>query len=123
IVQVSKRTKKSAREGLEAGFCSLSWVQRGSHFSRTPVARRLKRPNPRARAGDPIALLFGLAPGGVCRADAVTRAAGELLPHRFTLTALADGGLLSVALVRGVSPPGCYPAPCPVEPGLSSRRV
>src|SRR5207247_9454943 len=41
----------------------------------------------------------------------------------FTLTALADGGLFSVALVRGVSPPGRYPAPCPVEPGLSSRRV
>src|SRR5881396_1440291 len=70
-----------------------------------------------------IALLFGLAPGGVCRAGPVTRAAGELLPHRFTLTALASGGLLSVALSRGVAPPGRYPAPCPVEPGLSSRRV
>ena len=93
------------------------------HFSRAPVTRRLQRPNPRARAGDPIALLFGLAPGGVCQAGAVTRAAGELLPHRFTLTALASGGLLSVALVRGVSPPGRYPAPCPAEPGLSSRRV
>ena len=56
------------------------------HFSRTPVTRRLQRPNPRARAGHPIALLFGLAPGGVCRAGAVARAAGELLPHRFTLT-------------------------------------
>src|SRR5262249_41355729 len=53
-----------------------------------------------------IALLFGFAPGGVCRADPVTRAAGELLPHRFTLTALASGGLLSVALSRGVAPPG-----------------
>lgn len=30
--------------------------------------------------------LFGLAPGGVCRAEPVTRSAGELLPHRFTLT-------------------------------------
>src|SRR5437867_8166732 len=98
-------------------------TQGDGHFSRTPVTRRLQRPNPRARAGNPIALLFGLAPGGVCLADAVTRAAGELLPHRFTLTALADGGLISVALVRGVSPPGRYPAPCPAEPGLSSRRV
>src|SRR3989442_8557631 len=58
-----------------------------------------------------------------CALPIFTRAAGELLPHRFTLTALADGGLFSVALVRGVSPPGRYPAPCPVEPGLSSRRV
>src|SRR5438093_10596013 len=98
-------------------------TQGDGHFSRTPVTRRLQRPNPRARAGNPIALLFGLAPGGVCLADAVTRAAGELLPHRFTLTALAVGGLISVALVRGVSSPGRSPAPCPVEPGLSSRRV
>src|SRR5438477_3088903 len=98
-------------------------TQGDGHFSRTPVTRRLERPYPRARTGRPIALLFGLAPGGVCLADAVTRAAGELLPHRFTLAALADGGLISVALVRGVSPPGRYPAPCPAEPGLSSRHV
>src|SRR5438477_8506329 len=61
-------------------------TQGDGHFSRTPVTRRLERPYPRARTGRPIALLVGLAPGGVCRADAVTRAAGELLPHRFTLT-------------------------------------
>ena len=30
------------------------------------------------------------------------------------------GGLLSVALIPGVTPAGRYPAPCPVEPGLSS---
>ena len=30
--------------------------------------------------------LFGLAPGGVYRARLVTQPAGELLPHRFTLT-------------------------------------
>jgi len=30
--------------------------------------------------------LFNLAPGGVCLARPVTRPAGELLPHRFTLT-------------------------------------
>jgi hypothetical protein len=43
------------------------------------------------RAGHPMALLFGLAPGGVYRAGAVTRAAGELLPHRFTLTGPRGG--------------------------------
>lgn len=32
-------------------------------------------------------LLFDLAPGGVCQASSVARTAGELLPHRFTLTA------------------------------------
>ncbi len=31
-------------------------------------------------------LLLGLAPGGVYLADRVTSTAGELLPHRFTLT-------------------------------------
>ena len=30
--------------------------------------------------------LFGLAPGGVFRAGGVAPAAGELLPHLFTLT-------------------------------------
>src|SRR5687767_6508997 len=42
--------------------------------------------------------LLGLAPGGACRAGAVTRAAGALLPHRFTLTSPQEdrkrGGLL-----------------------------
>ena len=34
--------------------------------------------------------LFDLAPSGVYRARPVTRPAGELLPHRFTLTAWAE---------------------------------
>ena len=49
------------------------------------------------RHGEPLRLadrsctapLFGLAPDGVYRARPVTRPAGELLPHRFTLTAAA----------------------------------
>ncbi len=68
--------------------------------------------------------LFGLAPGGVYRAPAVTGRSGELLPHPFTLTP-ADaehrrrrfpfcGTFLPVAGT------GDYPAPCPAEPGLSS---
>src|SRR5450631_4498575 len=32
------------------------------------------------------------------------------------------GGLLSVALIPGIAPAGRYPAPYPVEPGLSSLR-
>ena len=53
--------------------------------------------------------LFDLAPGGVCLAKPVTRPAGELLPHRFTLTARAKcprGGLLSVALSLASRPVG-----------------
>ena len=49
------------------------------------------------KAGAPL----GLAPGGVYRAVPVTRDAGGLLHHRFTLTPLARGGLFSVALSRG----------------------
>jgi len=72
----------------------------GGHFSRTTITRRLEQPtrksvtarnNPWAagsewiRCRHPCSLL-GLAPGGVCLARPVTRPAGELLPHRFTLT-------------------------------------
>ena len=50
----------------------------------------------------PAPFLFGLAPGGVCRAAAVAGERGALLPHRFTLTAAktlrSRGGLFSVAL-------------------------
>ncbi len=62
---------------------------------------------PQASGGQPacadcrVAALLDLAPGGVCRATAVTCGAGGLLHHRFTLTPLSRGGLLSVALSRG----------------------
>src|SRR4029079_1693952 len=69
------------------------------------------------------ALLFCLAAGGAYRAGPVARVAGELFPHRFTLPAREGGGLFSVALVRGVAPPGRSPAPCPAAPELSSRPV
>ena len=42
---------------------------------------------PGSSGGQPFnASLFGLAPGGVCRASPVTRGTGALLPHHFTLT-------------------------------------
>src|SRR6266571_2547070 len=85
---------------------------RGTGNSRgTRRARCLRSPAPGAKrptrelaGGPPVsAPLFGLAPCGVCQAAPVTRGAGGLLPHRFTLTAtegLASrpGGLFSVAL-------------------------
>src|SRR5690242_1041111 len=70
--------------------------------------------------------LFGLAPGGVCRAASVTGDTGELLPHRFTLTAGArgtGGGLFSVALSLGSLPLGVTQHPALVELGLSSGPV
>src|SRR5262249_17789424 len=85
----------------------------GDHFSTTPIARRLPRARmlasrdrayQRALAAYPEVLpdrtgplprsrdyfLFGLAPGGVCQAKPITRPAGALLPHRFTLTVSAS---------------------------------
>ena len=68
-------------------------------LSPLPVARRrvatiyLGRRSPDASSGLPGTRwratcwsLLGLAPGGACLAATVTRRAGELLPHRFTLT-------------------------------------
>lgn len=53
----------------------------------------------------PNASLFDLAPPGVCRATSVTRSAGGLLPHRFTIASVPlakdasrIGRLFSVAL-------------------------
>ncbi len=64
---------------------------------------------PQARAGNPRTPAqtpwrpLGLAPGGVYLAAPVTRGAGGLLHHRFTLARPANrsGGLFSVALSRG----------------------
>ncbi len=46
--------------------------------------------------------LFGLASGGVYKTKCITASIGGLLHRRFTLTNIAVGGLLSVALSRGL---------------------
>src|SRR6476620_528321 len=85
--------------------------QHGSsgHPSTDAVADALQRPT---RALGRAALnraLSGLAPGGVYLAFPVTREAGGLLHHRFTLTCFVPlskrreaGGLFSVALACGL---------------------
>jgi len=94
---------------------SVPRVRGGGHPSRPAVAGRLQRPTRGHRTGRPQSPAqvppfgrypLGLAPGGVYRATPVTRGAGGLLPHRFTLTrppteAGGPGGLFSVALSRG----------------------
>ncbi len=70
-----------------------------------PQARagRPRTPARRTRTGVVRTRLFDLAPGGVYRAAPVTRGAGGLLHHRFTLTGhpRVPAGLFSVALSRG----------------------
>ncbi|CAN2182094.1 hypothetical protein MCEMRE196_00349 [Candidatus Nanopelagicaceae bacterium] len=46
--------------------------------------------------------LLGLASGGVYIANCIAAITGGLLHRRFTLTNIAIGGLLSVALSRGL---------------------
>ena len=95
----------------------------GDHSSRTAVTDGLKRPTRKHGRAALDASLLGLAPGGVYLASDVTAGPGELLPHPFTLTchSLRSGRRTSLCgTFPGVTPAGRYPAPCPVEPGLSS---
>ena len=92
---------------------------RDGHSSGTPVARRLEQPT---RAADPdidpgislpVPPLFGLAPGGVCRAASVAGGAGRScrtvspLPRDFHPEAVC----VFCGTFPGVTPAGRYPAP------------
>ena len=75
----------------------------GSRWRAGPTRRAWTPKPPRSCS------LFDLAPSGVYRARPVARPAGELLPHRFTLTLPSrcpPGGLLSVALSLASRPVG-----------------
>jgi hypothetical protein len=105
---------------------------RDGHSSGTAVARRLERPTratARRRARKHCCLqspLFGLAPGGACRApDVAARAVRSYrtlspLPRDAGLADRLRGGLLSVALSLGFPPPDVIRRRVSVEPGLSS---
>ncbi|CDI09070.1 protein of unknown function [Agrobacterium pusense] len=102
--------------------------ERGSHSSGTAFACRLAQPTrmtgpetgcERAFAR-PVSSLFGLAPGGVYLAAAVTRSAVGSYPTLSPLPCGAHGGLLSVALSLGSPPPDVIRHRISVEPGLSS---
>ena len=120
------------RDGWEANKPSSVSGGRGrpeaDHLSGTAVSRRLEQPTRDSRdlvvavaRAAPLPLL-GLAPGGVYRAAPVTGKRGGLLHHRFTLTCALTGHRRSVlcGTVHRLAAPGRYPAPCPVELGLSS---
>jgi hypothetical protein len=98
------------------------------HPSRTAVAGSLKRSTrelgraalDRSRRSSTL-LPLDLAPGGVYRAAQVTLGAGGLLHHRFTLTPVTGGGLLSVALSRGSPRVGVTDHPALRSPDLPRR--
>src|SRR5690606_9864223 len=92
------------------------------HLSRRHVAVPLQQPT-RGLGGPRRRPLSGLAPGEVCLAGYVTMSPGGLLHHPFTLTAARGRRRSSLCgTVSRITPGGCYPPPCPVEPGRSSVR-
>jgi len=118
---------------------SVPAPERGDgHFSSPPVARRVQRPTRRSVAGRTSpAPIFGLAPGGVCRAGlspgrwcALTRtfsplpdpAAARAAGHR-RYAFCCTFPILCRRPEAPASDGGCYPSPCPAEPGLSSPRT
>src|SRR2546421_4524829 len=94
-------------------------------YKRDPVLRRsggatipLGSPLPATSCSLPGSIeraarsLLGLAPRGACRAATVTRRAGELLPHRFTLTGAMPFAAPAVCFLwrfPRVAPGGRYP--------------
>jgi hypothetical protein len=66
--------------------------------------------------------LLDLAPDGGYLAVDIAAHAGGLLHHLFTLTCHHPVALRSVSVARSgrLPRPGSYPAPCPMECGLSS---
>src|SRR4051812_35726918 len=95
----------------------------GDHPSRDAVAGTLVRPTRELGRAALERSLSGLAPGGVYRAATVTRRAGGLLHHRFTLTtARRRWRSAFCGTVPRVTSGGCWPPPCPVEPGPSSKE-
>lgn len=76
--------------------------------------------------------LFGLASDGVYLAITVTRNAGELLPHRFTLTQHGvvvrrqprrTGRFTFCGTIPNLAIGRRYRPSCPLKPGLSSRGL
>ncbi|MBP1728168.1 MAG: hypothetical protein H6Q56_541 [Deltaproteobacteria bacterium] len=123
--QSQKLRKKLVEADRKPGpVPASSYLKAGaSHSSRIVVTDDLKRPTREHGRAALNAPLLGLAPGGVYLASDVTAGPGELLPHPFTLTCLHYGSGRRTSLcgtIPGVTPAGRYPAPYPVEPGLSS---
>ena len=99
--------------------------RRDGHSSGTPVTRRVKQPTrmtgpdgPTARAA--TSFLFGLAPGGVCRAASVAGRAVRSYRTVSPLPAKWQAVCFSVALSLGSPPPDVIRHRSSMEPGLSS---
>ena len=93
-----------------------------SHSSTISVAEDLQRPT-RIRRGPRHRIPIWPCSGRGLPSHPCYHARGALLPHPFTLTAYPSGSRRSTlcCTFRKLTLPRRYLAPCPVEPGLSSR--
>src|SRR4029077_8938546 len=82
---------------------------------------------PADSASSVIVCLFDVAPGGGCRVSPLPDKVSYLTAVRDFVAALAryneSGKTRLCGPCRRLATPGCYPAPCSVEPGLSSGGV
>ncbi len=75
-------------------------------------------------AGRVVGSLFGLAPGGVCRAGLLPGSRCALTaPFHPCLCPCGSSAVSFCCTFRRLAPPRRYLAPCPVEPGLSSASA
>jgi len=84
-----------------------------------PWSKRTLRAVSRKRDQPRAGVLFGIAPGGACRAAPVASGAVGSYPTVSSLPCM-HGGLFSVALSVGLPRPGVTRHRCFVESGLSS---
>lgn len=77
----------------------------------------------RAKAAPRCCVPLGLAPDGVYQVLCHHRSSWSLTPrfHPCLCVQARHRRSISVALILQLALTGCYPASCPVEPGLSSR--
>ena len=131
---------RNGRRGPRGGrICAKDPAYRGRKGRSRPVSRVLSwtviplRPaSPLASSSQPgcgtshaIAPLFGLAPGGVCRAPRRwPRGRWALTPpfHPCHAPSRAVRRFAFCCTFRRLTPPRRYLAPCSVEPGLSSAH-
>jgi hypothetical protein len=109
--------------------CGLE-LRRDDHSSSPGITGGVEQPTRRLRTGRPQAPSYlVLLRAGFCLPLLLPEARCALTApfHPYLSTRprphgrrFAQGGIFSVPLVRRVSPPGCYPAHCPAEFGLSS---
>ncbi len=118
LTSLAIKIKKSRPISRILFLYPLSRHREDHHPSRSAIAYRFKQPTWRIERA--AHRLSGLAPSGVYIANCIAAITGGLLHRRFTLTNIAVGGLLSVALIPRIAPGGRYPPPCSVKSGLSS---